>query len=90
MRPEAQGVSNLDFTLLERAESVRHVDGVQPPFSLIRRDAATALIHWARGQSSTRAPKLSSGPGQGLGPSGIASRRAAASARARRSSARGA
>jgi aryl-alcohol dehydrogenase-like predicted oxidoreductase len=40
----AAGVSNFDVTLLERAESVRHVDSLQPPFSLIRRDAAAELI----------------------------------------------
>ncbi|MDB5048476.1 MAG: aldo/keto reductase [Fibrobacteres bacterium] len=41
------GVSNFDVTLLERAAVVRHVDSLQPPFSLIRRDAATNLIPWA-------------------------------------------
>jgi aryl-alcohol dehydrogenase-like predicted oxidoreductase len=43
----AAGVSNFDVALLERAESVRHVDSLQPPFSLIRRDAAADLIPWA-------------------------------------------
>ncbi|MDB5212752.1 MAG: aldo/keto reductase [Myxococcaceae bacterium] len=43
----AAGVSNFDVALLERAESVRHVDSVQPPFSLIRRDAAADVIPWA-------------------------------------------
>jgi aryl-alcohol dehydrogenase-like predicted oxidoreductase len=43
----AAGVSNFDLALLERAERVRHVDSLQPPFSLIRRDAATKLIPWA-------------------------------------------
>jgi aryl-alcohol dehydrogenase-like predicted oxidoreductase len=43
----AAGVSNFDVALLERAESVRHVDSLQPPFSLIRRDAAADVIPWA-------------------------------------------
>jgi aryl-alcohol dehydrogenase-like predicted oxidoreductase len=42
------GVSNFDVALLERCEAVRHVDALQPPFSLIRRDAAEALLPWAR------------------------------------------
>jgi len=43
----AAGVSNFEVPLLERAESVRHVDSIQPPFSLIRRDAAADVIPWA-------------------------------------------
>ncbi|MCI4355068.1 MAG: aldo/keto reductase, partial [Thermoplasmata archaeon] len=43
----AAGVSNFDVTLLERAESVRHVDCLQPPLSLIRRDASADVIPWA-------------------------------------------
>ena len=43
----AAGVSNFDVALLERAESVCHVDSLQPPFSLVRRDAATDVIPWA-------------------------------------------
>lgn len=42
----AAGVSNFDVELLERCESLRHVDSLQPPFSLIRRDAAAAEIPW--------------------------------------------
>jgi aryl-alcohol dehydrogenase-like predicted oxidoreductase len=34
------GVSNFDVALLERCERIRHVDSLQPPFSLIHRDAA--------------------------------------------------
>jgi aryl-alcohol dehydrogenase-like predicted oxidoreductase len=53
----AAGVSNFDVALLERAESVRHVDSLQPPFSLVRRDAAADVIPWAaptgRGSSCT-------------------------------------
>jgi aryl-alcohol dehydrogenase-like predicted oxidoreductase len=43
----AAGVSNFDVALLERAEAVRHVDSLQPPFSLIRRDAGGDVIPWA-------------------------------------------
>ena len=43
----AAGVSNFDLALLNRAESLRHVDSLQPPFSLVRRDAAADVIPWA-------------------------------------------
>jgi aryl-alcohol dehydrogenase-like predicted oxidoreductase len=43
----AAGVSNFDPWLLGRAAAVRQVDSVQPPFSLIRRDAAADVIPWA-------------------------------------------
>jgi aryl-alcohol dehydrogenase-like predicted oxidoreductase len=42
----AIGVSNFDVPLLERCEARRHVDSLQPPFSLVRRDAAAELIPW--------------------------------------------
>jgi aryl-alcohol dehydrogenase-like predicted oxidoreductase len=42
----AIGVSNFDIALLERCEAVRHVDSLQPPFSLIRRQAAESEIPW--------------------------------------------
>ena len=42
----AVGVSNFDVSLLERCEAVRHVDSLQPPFSLIRRRAADAEVPW--------------------------------------------
>jgi aryl-alcohol dehydrogenase-like predicted oxidoreductase len=42
----AGGVSNFDVALLERCEAVRHVDSLQPPFSLIRRRAAESEIPW--------------------------------------------
>jgi aryl-alcohol dehydrogenase-like predicted oxidoreductase len=48
----AAGVSNFTVELLERAEAVRHVDCVQPPFSLIRRDAAADVIPWAAAHGS--------------------------------------
>ena len=40
------GVSNFDVGLLERVERVRHVDSLQPPFSLIRRQSAADVIPW--------------------------------------------
>lgn len=42
----AAGVSNFDVSLLERCEAIRHVDSLQPPFSLIRREAAAAELPW--------------------------------------------
>jgi aryl-alcohol dehydrogenase-like predicted oxidoreductase len=43
----AAGVSNFDVSLLGRAEAVRHVDSLQPPFSLIHRDSGADVIPWA-------------------------------------------
>jgi aryl-alcohol dehydrogenase-like predicted oxidoreductase len=43
----AAGVSNFDVDLLGRCQAVRHVDSLQPPFSLVRRRAAEAEIRWA-------------------------------------------
>jgi aryl-alcohol dehydrogenase-like predicted oxidoreductase len=43
----AGGVSNFDLGLLERAEKVRHVDSLQPPFSLIHRAAGDDVIPWS-------------------------------------------
>jgi aryl-alcohol dehydrogenase-like predicted oxidoreductase len=40
------GVSNFNVDLLERCERVRHVDSLQPPFSLIRRGAAERELGW--------------------------------------------
>ena len=42
----AAGVSNFDVGLLERCEAIRHVDSLQPPFSLIRREVAGREIPW--------------------------------------------
>jgi len=42
----AAGVSNYDVALLERCERIRHVDSLQPPFSLINRQAGSDLIPW--------------------------------------------
>jgi len=43
----AAGVSNFGLELLERCEAVRHVESLQPPFSLVRRQAAEREIPWA-------------------------------------------
>ena len=42
----AAGVSNFEVPLLQRCEPLRHVDSLQPPFSLIRRQAAERAIPW--------------------------------------------
>jgi aryl-alcohol dehydrogenase-like predicted oxidoreductase len=42
------GLSNVSVEQLERCEAIRHVDCVQPEFSLLRRDAAGELIPWCR------------------------------------------
>jgi aryl-alcohol dehydrogenase-like predicted oxidoreductase len=42
----AAGVSNFDVGLLERCQSVRYVDSLQPPFSMVRRGVAAAEIPW--------------------------------------------
>jgi aryl-alcohol dehydrogenase-like predicted oxidoreductase len=43
----AGGVSNFSVSLLDRAEGVRHVDSLQPPFSLIRRESGADVIPWS-------------------------------------------
>jgi len=43
----AAGVANFDTGLLDRAEAIRHVDSLQPPFSLLRREAGGDVIPWA-------------------------------------------
>src|SRR5216684_3647612 len=48
----AAGVSNFDVPLLERCEAIRHVDSLQPPFSLIRREAAAHEIPWCAGHDT--------------------------------------
>lgn len=42
------GVSNFDVALLERCEAIRHVDSLQPPFSLINRSAAADVLPWCQ------------------------------------------
>jgi aryl-alcohol dehydrogenase-like predicted oxidoreductase len=41
------GVCNFDLPGLERCESIRHVDSLQPPLSLLSRDARSELVPWA-------------------------------------------
>ncbi len=40
------GVSNFGVDRLERCETIRHVDSLQPPFSLIERQAAAEQLPW--------------------------------------------
>lgn len=40
------GVSNYDARLLEGCAKLRHVQSLQPPFSMIRRDVAASEIPW--------------------------------------------
>lgn len=42
------GVSNFSTELLARCERIRHVDSLQPPFSLVNRSARKDLIPWCR------------------------------------------
>jgi aryl-alcohol dehydrogenase-like predicted oxidoreductase len=42
----AAGVSNFSVGLLERCEARRHVDSLQPPFSMIKREVAGAQLPW--------------------------------------------
>jgi aryl-alcohol dehydrogenase-like predicted oxidoreductase len=42
----AGGVSNFDVGLLDRCEAIRHVDSLQPPFSLINRAVGEHEIPW--------------------------------------------
>jgi aryl-alcohol dehydrogenase-like predicted oxidoreductase len=42
----AAGVSNFDLDLLERCETVGHIDSLQIPFSLVVRGAAGGLMQW--------------------------------------------
>ena len=44
----AVGVSNFDVSLLRKIEAIHHVDSLQPPFSLVRREVAAAEIPWCR------------------------------------------
>ena len=48
----AAGVSNFNTELLERCERIRHVDTLQPPFSLINRKAAEKEIPWCEKHST--------------------------------------
>jgi aryl-alcohol dehydrogenase-like predicted oxidoreductase len=44
----AAGVSNFSVELLERCEARRHVDSLQPPFSMIKREIAAAQLPWCQ------------------------------------------
>ncbi len=46
------GISNFDVTLLERCEDIRHVESLQPPFPLIRSQAAAREIAWCAGHGT--------------------------------------
>jgi len=48
----AAGVSNFAVPLLQRCEMTRHVDSLQPPFSLIRREAGEREIPWCAEQET--------------------------------------
>jgi aryl-alcohol dehydrogenase-like predicted oxidoreductase len=41
------GACNFDVEQLERCEAVRHVDSVQPPLSMLQRNALRTVIPWA-------------------------------------------
>ena len=47
------GVSNFDTALLDRCEAIRHVDTLQPPFSMLRRSAAEDVIPWCAEHGTT-------------------------------------
>jgi aryl-alcohol dehydrogenase-like predicted oxidoreductase len=44
----AGGVSNFDVHLLERCEKIRHVDSLQPLFSMISRATGKELLPWCK------------------------------------------
>jgi aryl-alcohol dehydrogenase-like predicted oxidoreductase len=44
----AIGLSNHNLYQLEEAAGIANVDAIQPPFSLIHRDAADDVLLWAR------------------------------------------
>jgi aryl-alcohol dehydrogenase-like predicted oxidoreductase len=46
------GVSNFNVALLERCEALRHVDSLQPPFSMINRAAAAELLPWCKSHNT--------------------------------------
>ena len=48
----AAGVSNFSVDLLARCEKLRHVDSLQPPFSLVRREVAGPEIPWCHQQGT--------------------------------------
>jgi aryl-alcohol dehydrogenase-like predicted oxidoreductase len=51
-KTKAVGLSNHNVEQLERAERLGHVDTLQPPFSMIRRDAAETVLPWCLGHGT--------------------------------------
>ena len=50
----AAGVSNYTVDLLEGCEAIGHVESLQPPFSMIARGTAEALLPWCAGARDGR------------------------------------
>lgn len=48
----AAGVSNFTVQLLESCEAIRHVDSLQPLFSMISRGAAEQLLPWCKNHNT--------------------------------------
>ena len=48
----AAGVSNFTVELLERCEAIRHVDSLQPLFSMVSRAAAEKLLPWCKSHNT--------------------------------------
>jgi aryl-alcohol dehydrogenase-like predicted oxidoreductase len=48
----AAGVSNFNVDLLERCEAIRHVDSLQPLFSMVSRATAEKLLPWCKNQDT--------------------------------------
>lgn len=48
----AAGVSNFNVGLLEKCAAIRHVDSLQPPFSMINRVAANELLPWCKSHNT--------------------------------------
>lgn len=42
------GVSNFDIALMERCEPIQHIDSLQPPYSLLRREVEVDLLPWCQ------------------------------------------
>jgi aryl-alcohol dehydrogenase-like predicted oxidoreductase len=48
----AAGVSNFTVELLDRCEAIRHVDSLQPLFSMVSRAAAEKLLPWCKSHNT--------------------------------------
>ncbi len=42
------GVSNFDIPLLEKCEAIHHVNSLQPPYSLLRREVEAEILPWCQ------------------------------------------